>query len=397
MSDFELLSPGGTLEKIKFALEYGADAVYTGYKRFGLRSRAGNLDLEQIREAVKFVHSREKRLYLTLNSYLFDRELDELYVFLDKLESPFPDAFIVSDLGVLSIVREVLPEIPIHISTQANITNSKAANMLEPFGVSRIVLARELSIEDIKRFCSSSRLETEAFIHGAMCMAYSGRCFLSAYMSSRSANSGDCAQSCRWRYRLIEEKRPNEPLTVEEHPEGSFIFNAYDMCALPVLDKLMDAGVYSFKIEGRMKSLYYVAIVTSVYRRAIDEIVRAGKIKDMEFYMAELQKVSHRPYSTGFYEGRPSQYVYSSGYIRDCEFVGVVEGYEGGRLLVNVRNRLEPGEYELVACDGSVEKLNLIEFEDEEGNQKTVGNPNDFLYIKCHAKAHRGVLRRCAY
>ncbi len=397
MGEYELLSPGGSLEKIKFAIEYGADAVYCGYKKFGLRSRAANLTVEELKYALRFVHERGKKLYLTLNAYLYDRQFEELEDFLRQIKDSPPDALIVSDLGVLYLVRKILPDTVVHISTQANITNSFAANMLGAYGVERVVLARELTLEDIRRFCSSTSMEVEAFVHGAMCMAYSGRCFLSAYMASRSANEGDCAQSCRWRYRLIEEKRPDEPLYVEEHPEGSFIFNAYDMCALPVLGRLMDAGVTAFKIEGRMKSLYYVAVVTSVYRRAIDEIVKNGKIADISIYMEELEKVSHRPYSTGFYEGRASQYINSSSYIRRCEFVGILEPATGGMGVINVRNRLEPGEYELFMPDGSVKRLDLTEFYDESGNQKTVGNPNEFLYIKCHAGACRGVLRRCTY
>ncbi len=394
MNTVELVSPGGSPEKIKFAIEYGADAVYCGLKSFSLRSRAHNLTREQWKEVLRYVKGQGRKIYLTLNAYLFDRQMDELLELLEFLKNYPPDAFIVSDLGVLSVVRQVM-DIPVHISTQANITNADAANLLSQFGVKRVVLAREMSLEDIRRFVKRSGVEAEVFIHGAMCMAYSGRCFMSAFMTGRSANSGDCAQSCRWRYRLVEEKRPGEVIEVEEHSEGSFIFNAYDLCALPFLDELIDTGVRAFKIEGRMKSVYYVGVTTAIYRRAIDDI-RSGKDfrKRLEFYYSELEKVSHRPYSAGFYKGRAMQYVYSGSYIRNCCFCAVFDGL-GDKARLHVRNRLTPGEYELFLPDATVMKLELSEFYDEQGNKKTVGNPNEFLYIKCHAGTKRGFLRRC--
>ncbi len=392
----ELLSPGGNLEKIRTAIRYGADAVYTGYKLFGLRSRAGNLDKKELQEAINFVHKSGKKIYLTLNSYLFDKEFDELREFLYFLNNNPPDALIVSDLGVLSFVNQYT-DIPIHISTQANITNAYAANLLKPFNVERVVLARELSIEDIKEFAKHSKVELEAFVHGAMCMSYSGRCFLSAYLTKRSANQGDCAQSCRWKYTVVEEKRKDMPMDVEEHKEGTFIFNSYDMCALPILKDIVDSGVKSLKIEGRMKSVYYVAISTAVYRKALDDVLEGRNIADkVDFYMSELNKISHRPYSFGFYLNDPKQYLESSGYQRDCDFLGVVEYSKDDKIFIKVRNRIEPGIYEVVDSELESKMLEIKEFFDMNSNKKSVGNPNDFLYIKTHLKVKDfSILRRC--
>ena len=392
----ELLSPGGNLEKIRTAIRYGADAVYTGYKLFGLRSRAGNLDKKELQEAINFVHKSGKKIYLTLNSYLFDKEFDELREFLYFLNNNPPDALIVSDLGVLSFVNQYT-DIPIHISTQANITNAYAANLLKPFNVERVVLARELTIDDIRDFAKHSKVELEAFVHGAMCMSYSGRCFLSAYLTKRSANQGDCAQSCRWKYTVVEEKRKDMPMDVEEHKEGTFIFNSYDMCALPILKDIIDSGVKSLKIEGRMKSVYYVAISTAVYRKALDDVLEGRNIADkVDFYMSELNKISHRPYSFGFYLNDPKQYLESSGYQRDCDFLGVVEYSKDDKIFIKVRNRIEPGVYEVVDSELESKMLEIKEFFDMNSNKKSVGNPNDFLYIKTHLKVKDfSILRRC--
>ncbi len=392
----ELLSPGGNLEKIRTAIRYGADAVYTGYKLFGLRSRAGNLDKKELQEAINFVHKSGKKIYLTLNSYLFDKEFDELREFLYFLNNNPPDALIVSDLGVLSFVNQYT-DIPIHTSTQANITNAYAANLLKPFNVERVVLARELTIDDIRDFAKHSKVELEAFVHGAMCMSYSGRCFLSAYLTKRSANQGDCAQSCRWKYTVVEEKRKDMPMDVEEHKEGTFIFNSYDMCALPILKDIVNSGVKSLKIEGRMKSVYYVAISTAVYRKALDDLLEGRSLIDkVDFYMSELNKISHRPYSFGFYLNDPKQYLESSGYQRDCDFLGVVEYSKDGKIFIKVRNRIEPGVYEIVNSELESKMLEIKEFFDMNSNKKSVGNPNDFLYIKTHLKVKDfSILRRC--
>ncbi len=392
----ELLAPGGNFEKIKTAINYGADAVYTGYKQFGLRSRAGNLNKEQLIEALDYVHKSNRRLYLTINSYLFDKDLEELIDFLKFLNNYPPDALIVSDLGVLSIINEYT-NIPVHISTQANVTNSYAANLLKRFNVERIVLARELTLDDIKLFTSKSSVDVEAFVHGAMCMSYSGRCFLSAYLTQRSANSGDCAQSCRWKYTVIEQKRPDLPMAVEEHKEGTFIFNSYDMCALPILDQIVHAGVKSLKIEGRMKSVYYVAVAVAVYRSALDRILNSKELDEkLSFYLKELRKISHRPYSLGFYKNKPLQYLESSGYERDCSFVGVIEYCKNGRLFIRVRNRITAGRYEIFTKSLKVIAMDIDYLYDMDSNKKSVGNPNEFLYIKSQICVEDlSILRKC--
>ncbi len=392
----ELLSPGGNLEKIKFAIHYGADAVYCALKKFGLRSQASNLTKGDYLEALDFVHIEGKKLYLTLNAYLFDRDFEELFEIVDFLNEYPPDGVIVSDLGVLNVVYKNT-DIPIHISTQANVTNSYAANFLKDFNVKRIVLARELTLEDIRRFKKGTDLELEAFIHGAMCMAYSGRCFLSAYLTGRSANKGDCTQSCRWKYTVIEHKRPNMPMDVEEHKEGTFIFNSYDMCALPILPQLIESGVSSLKIEGRMKSVYYVSVVTSVYRDALNTIIEGGDFKSMiPYYMKELESVSHRPYSLGFYLGQPKQYLKSSGYIRNCKFCGVVVDYSDGMAKIQVRDRIERGHYEIILPNLKRVSLNLDCLYDEDGNAKFYGNPNEFVYIRLPEKVEElSLLRKC--
>ncbi len=397
-NNVELLSPGGNLEKIKIAINYGADAVYTGYKKFGLRSRAGNLDKKGLIDAINYTHNAGKKLYLTLNSYLFDNELDEFIEFIKFLNNYPPDALIVSDLGVLNIINE-LSDIPIHISTQANITNSFAANFLKSFNVERVVLAREMSIDDIKSFSVNSDVEVEAFVHGAMCMAYSGRCFLSAFFTQRSANRGDCAQSCRWKYSLVEEKRQDKPIYLEEHKEGTFIFNSYDMCAIPILDEIVSAGVCSLKIEGRMKSAYYVAVSTAIYRKALDDILNGKSFKNsIEFYMEELKKISHRPYSLGFYKNKPMQYVKSSGYERDCSFVGIVEYSKNGKVFIKVKNQIKPGRYEFFTKNAEIIPLAINRLYDINSNEKTVGNPNDFLYIQSHINVGEfSILRKCEF
>ena len=393
----ELLSPGGNLEKIKFAIHYGADAVYCALKKFGLRSQAGNLSKDDYIEALNFIHNNNKKLYLTLNAYLFDKNFNQLFEIVDFLNKYPPDGVIVSDLGVLSVISRNT-NIPVHMSTQANITNSYAANMLKSFNVKRIVLARELTLEDIKRFKENTDIELEAFVHGAMCMSYSGRCFISAYLTGRSANRGNCTQSCRWKYTVVEHKRPDMPIDVEEHPEGTFIFNSYDMCTLPILSQLIRSGVSSLKIEGRMKSVYYVSVVTSVYRDALDTLMRGGDFKSkIPYYMKELNRVSHRPYSFGFYLGQPKQHIESSGYIKNCDFCGVVVDYSEGYAKVQVRGKIEYGEYEIVSLTLNVERVYINALFDEKGNIKKYGNPNEFVYIRVPREIKKlSLLRKCS-
>lgn len=272
----ELLAPAGTLEKLRYAFRYGADAVYLAGERFGLRAKAGNFTMDEIAEGLEIAHSQGKKLYVTVNSYLFDDEYNQLIEYLKDLRTVGPDALIVSDIGVLDVVREVMPDTEIHVSTQANTTSLRAAKVFKSLGATRVILARELSMDRIAEI--AREVETEIFVHGAMCMAYSGRCILSAYLTGRSANQGDCTHTCRWKYYLVEEKRQGQYMPVEEDDRGTYIMSPGDLCLLPHLKELMDIGVHSFKIEGRMKSVHYVAAVALAYRLAIDAIQRLSLI-----------------------------------------------------------------------------------------------------------------------
>ncbi|SMP19028.1 putative protease [Desulfurobacterium pacificum] len=341
----EVLSPAGNLEKLRFAVEYGADAVYLGGRIFNLRERAGNFSVEEMAEGIEYAHSRRKKVYVTLNAFAKNRDFDELKAYVKEVASLKPDSFIVSDLGILSLVKEVAPEVDIHVSTQANVTNYKAVEIFKALGVKRVVLARELSIPEIAEIKERvPDVELEVFVHGAMCMAYSGRCLLSDYLTYRASNKGACSQSCRWKYYVVEEKRPGEFYEIEEDSKGTYIFNSKDLCALPVLPELVKAGVDSFKIEGRVKSAYYVAVVTSVYRKAVDLLFKSPEEfkRSVPFLMEELKKVSHRPYTLGFLvpeKKEIKQHYESSSYIRNYQFLAVYDG-----SFWNVKNRFSVGE-----------------------------------------------------
>ena len=353
----EVLSPAGNLEKLKFAIDFGADAVYLGGKVFDLRAKAGNFSLEEMAKGIEYAHKRGKKVYVTLNAFARNNDFKELEKFIKEVKELKPDAFIVSDLGVLTTVKEVAPEIDVHISTQANVTNYRAVEVLKNLGAKRIVLARELSLEEIREIKEKvPEMEVEVFVHGAMCMAYSGRCLLSNYLSYRNSNRGECSQSCRWKYYLVEEKRPGEFIPIEEDEHGTYIFNSKDLCALPVLDELIDAGVDSLKIEGRMKSSYYVAVTTSVYRRAVDLLLEDKEAfrKELPHLLEELEKVSHRPYTLGFLKGGNEilQHYETSSYIRNYKFLAI---FRDGKW--EIRNRLKVGdEVELFFPDASVKK-----------------------------------------
>lgn len=352
MRKLELLAPAGDLEKLKMAIIYGADAVYLGGEAFGLRASAKNFSIEQLKEGLAFAHARGKKVYVTLNIIPHNEDLEGLPEYVKTLEEIGVDAVIISDPGVISVVKEVTPNMEIHLSTQANTTNYLSANFWHKQGVKRIVLARELSIDEIKEIIekSSEELEIEAFIHGAMCISYSGRCLLSNYMANRDANRGECTQSCRWKYHLVEEKRPNEYYPIYEDEKGTYIFNSKDLCMIEHMPELIDAGVKSFKIEGRMKSPYYVATIVRSYRMAIDAYLadKANYSYD-EKWLEEIKKASHRDHTTGFYFSKPSgdeQLYTSSSYIRDYDFVGLVLDYDKdtGVATVEQRNRIFVGD-----------------------------------------------------
>lgn len=348
----ELLAPAGNLEKLKIAIIYGADAVYLGGENFGLRAGAKNFTLKQLTEGIKFAHDREKRIYLTLNIIPHNEDLVGLPEYIAKLKGLDLDAVIISDPGVLKIVKNIIPEMEVHLSTQASTTNYVAVNFWYEQGVSRIILARELSLEEIKEIIKKSPpdMKIETFIHGAMCISYSGRCLLSNYMVSRDANRGDCAHSCRWRYYLMEETRPGEYFPVYEDEKGTYFFNSKDLCMIEHIPSLIEAGISVFKIEGRMKSSYYVATVVKAYRHLIDSYFSQPKTYFCdEKWLDEIKKVSHRYFTTGFYFAKPGgeeQRYDSSAYIKTYDFVGLVLEYDADNQIATIeqKNRIFIGD-----------------------------------------------------
>ena len=344
----ELLAPAGDPEKLEAALRFGADAVYLGGQNFGLRAAAGNFDHTALAGAIVLTHSYGKQLYLTLNAYARPAEFPHLAAWLEELRPLAIDAYIVADPGVLALVQQIDPQRPLHLSTQANTTNAAAANLWQQLGVSRINLARELTLAEIAAIRAETTVGLELFVHGAMCMSYSGRCLLSAALNQRSANQGACTQPCRWKYALVEETRPNEFMAIEEDERGTYLLNSRDLCLAEHLPALINAGVDSLKIEGRMKSVYYVAAVTRIYRAAIDAFAAdpAGWHYD-PLWRDELDKVSHRPYDSGFLFGGSDARIHAgdSRYRRACDFVGSVEAVMAdGSGWVGARNRFFNGE-----------------------------------------------------
>ena len=374
----ELLAPAGDLEKLKMAITYGADAVYLGGEEFGLRAAAKNFTIEEIKLGLDFAHSRGKKVYVTLNIIPHNEDLTGLPEYLKKLDEIGVDAVIVSDPGVFSTVKNLIPDMEIHLSTQANTTNYLTANFWYEQGVKRVVVARELSLNEIKEIICNApdELEIEAFVHGAMCISYSGRCLLSNYMVHRDANRGECAQSCRWKYYLMEEKRPGEYYPVYEDEKGTYIFNSKDLCMLQHIPELIEAGITSFKIEGRMKSPYYVATVIRSYRMALDKyIADPQNYVYNDKWLDEIKKASYRDFTTGFYFGKPSgneQLYTSSSYIRTYDFVGLILDYDLKTSVATVeqRNRIFLGdEIEVFGPNKEYFTQKIEKMWDDKGNE----------------------------
>lgn len=340
----ELLAPAGNFEKLRYAVEYGADAVYAAYRAFGLRAAGDNFDEEGLKQAIDYCHARGKKIYITVNIYPDSKDLAALPAFFEMLETLRPDGMIIADLGVMTLAKRYAPSIPIHVSTQANVTNAETAKVLAELGAKRIVLAREMPLEEIRALRADlpEEVELECFAHGAMCISYSGRCLLSAAMTGRSGNRGACAHPCRWNYALMEEKRPGEYFSIEEDERGTYIMNSKDLCLIEYLKELEEAGIASLKIEGRMKSFYYAACVTRAYRKALDDL-SAGKPFDSAL-KEELRAVSHRDYTTGFFFGTPgaeAQDPETGGYIRLTDVVAVTTEEPGIWLQ---KNKFSVGE-----------------------------------------------------
>ncbi len=345
----ELLAPAGDRERLDAALQYGADAVYLAGTAFGMRTACKNFDADGLKDAVALAHHAGKKVYVTCNTLPRNDEVALLPAFLEQVDDAGADALIVADIGVLPLVKRHAPHCAIHASTQLGVVNYATASMLFDMGVSRVVLAREMTLEEIAqlRAKTPSALELEAFVHGAMCMAISGRCMFSYYLAGRDGGRGDCSQPCRWGYEFIEPHRPDRVMSVEEHSRGSYLFNANDLNMLRYIPQLAEAGITSFKIEGRAKASYYVAVITNAYRAAIDGYYRSGCDRAYvpeNWILEEPNKVSHRPYSTGFYFQEPTQNNAFGGYIREYEVAAVVVGYENGRLLLRQRNRFFDGD-----------------------------------------------------
>ena len=371
----ELLSPAGDMERLKYAFAYGADAVYLGAEDFGMRAAPKNFSLEQLKEAADYANSLGKKVYLTLNTVPTNADVKKMPEFIKKVAQTGVHAVIVADLGVLAMVKEYAPGMEIHFSTQVGIMNYVTANAAYNLGAKRIVLARETSLEDIIeiREKTPKDLDIEAFVHGAMCMSFSGRCLLSQYLNGRDANRGECSQPCRWQYHLVEKSRPDKYFDINETEEGTYIMNANDLCRAPYIDMLCKAGITSLKIEGRAKSFYYVASVTAAYRQALDAYV-----KNPDDFLCpipvleELTKTSHRRYSTGFYFGRDNatQTTDSSTYIREWDLLGVVEKWEDGTLYCSQRGKFVLGDrLEILQPDGTVVPFVPSKIFDEEGNE----------------------------
>lgn len=374
MKKVELLAPAGDLEKLQAAIIYGADAVYLGGKEYGLRAFAGNFTLDEIEKGVKFAHQHRARVYVTVNIFPHNRDLDGLGAYLKNLESCGVDGVLFSDVGVWKIAREIKANLSLHLSTQANTTNWASAQFWEDLGVERIVLARELSLAELKEIRGKVQVELETFVHGAMCISYSGRCLLSNYLAGRDANQGECAQPCRWNYALVEQKRPGEFYPIMEDERGSYIFNSHDLCLIRHIPELIEAGINSLKIEGRMKSVHYVATVVRAYRQALDAYYSnpEGYVFDERWY-EEILKVSHRPYTTGFFFGKPqaeAQNYADSDYLRSYDFVGLVLDYDPITCFATVeqRNNFRVGdEIEIIGPGTELFTQRLQLMTDDEG------------------------------
>lgn len=378
MDKVELLAPAGNMEKLKMAILYGADAVYLAGEEFGLRTASDNFTFEEMKEGIDFVHEKGKKAYLTMNIIPHNDDMANVSKFIEKAVLTGIDAVIVSDPGMFTIIKSAVPELDIHISTQANITNTETVKFWHLAGATRVVLARELSINEIKEIRANiaEDMELEAFVHGAMCISYSGRCLLSNYMTGRDSNKGDCAQPCRWKYHLMEEKRPGEYFPIQEDKRGTFIFNSKDLCMIRHIPELISSGISSLKIEGRVKSSFYVATVVKAYRDAINAYYNNQPYDEKWF--EEISKVSNRDFTTGFFFGKPGHddHNYStSSYIRNYDFVGIVKGYDKSKEMVVIeqRNRFQVGDtVEVMPPDGPVTEFVVNEMFDGEGNNITV-------------------------
>lgn len=391
MRKTELLIPAGSLDVLKTAVIYGADAVYIGGEAFGLRAKARNFSIEEMQVGIAFAHERGVKVYVTANILAHNGDLPGVEAYFKELKQAEPDALIISDPGVFDIARRVLPDTDIHISTQANNTNYGTYQFWHRMGAKRVVSARELSLEEIRQIRANipQDMEIESFIHGAMCISYSGRCLLSNFLTGRDANQGACTHPCRWKYSLVEETRPGEYMPVYEGERGTYIFNSKDLCMIEYIPELVEAGIDSFKIEGRMKTALYVATVARTYRKAIDDFQKDPKLyrENMEWYKAEIGKCTYREFTTGFYFGKPTEdaQIYDSNtYVKNYTYLGTVEETDGnGAFRMEQKNKFSIGEtVEVMKPDGRNLTAVVREIRDEEGNpQESAPHPKQQLWV----------------
>ena len=390
----EVLAPASSLEVLKTAVYYGADAVYIGGEMYGLRAKAKNFSKEDMAEGIRFAHEHGKKVYVTANITAHDRDLEGVQKYFEELKEIGPDALIISDPGVFQIATEICPEIDIHISTQANNVNYRTFQFWHKLGATRVVTARELSIKEIADIDAHipEDLEIETFVHGAMCISYSGRCLLSNYFTGRDANLGACTHPCRWKYSVVEETRPGEYMPIEENERGTYIYNSKDLCMIEHIPDIAKAGIYSLKIEGRMKTPFYVGTVVKAYRQAIDDYFADPKLyeKRLPYYLAEVSKASHRDYTTAFYYGKPdgNQQVYTNNsYIREYDFIGMVQedwNEETGFAWVEQRNKFSVGEeIEVMPAQGDSYAMKVTEIRNQNGEAvASAPHPQELLQVK---------------
>lgn len=400
----ELLVPAGSLEVLKVAVDYGADAVYIGGQAYGLRAKADNFSIEEMKKAVKYAHAKNAKVYVTANIFAHNYDIEGMKAYFEQLKDTGVDAVLVSDPGIFMLAKEIMPDMELHISTQANNTNYLTYNFWYNMGAKRVVTARELSLVEIKQIREHipEDMEIESFMHGAMCISYSGRCLLSSYFTGRDANRGACTHPCRWKYHIVEETRPGEYMPVNEDDRGTYIFNSKDLCMIEHIPEMIDAGIDSFKIEGRMKTALYVATVARTYRKAIDDYMESPELyrSNMEYYKSEIAKCTYRQFTTGFYFGKTDQdsQIYDNNtYIKNCTYIGnVQEVTEDGLVAFEQKNKFSVGEeIECMNFDGT-NTVCLVEeiYNDRMEPMESAPHPKMQLYVKLDRPVSAGMILR---
>lgn len=400
----ELLVPAGSLEVLKVAVDYGADAVYIGGQAYGLRAKADNFSIEEMKKAVKYAHAKNAKVYVTANIFAHNYDIEGMKAYFEQLKDTGVDAVLVSDPGIFLLAKETMPDMELHISTQANNTNYLTYNFWYNMGAKRVVTARELSLVEIKQIREHipEDMEIESFMHGAMCISYSGRCLLSSYFTGRDANRGACTHPCRWKYHIVEETRPGEYMPVNEDDRGTYIFNSKDLCMIEHIPEMIDAGIDSFKIEGRMKTALYVATVARTYRKAIDDYMESPELyrSNMEYYKLEIAKCTYRQFTTGFYFGKTDQdsQIYDNNtYIKNCTYIGnVQEVTEDGLVAFEQKNKFSVGEeIECMNFDGTNTVCRVEEiYNDRMEPMESAPHPKMQLYVKLDRPVSAGMILR---